>query len=110
MNAFVEQLKTAFPENFPRIPENDKFVIYKVLNHLGDECAKCFWDKEGIELLKKIDGIYQKKQLYMNNAIENEFLYTLSIKLGVSELNRHLKQIPESLRLPYIKVLIETPI
>ena len=108
MNTIIQQFKEQFPEIFPTSSENDKYEKYAILHHYGDYCAQHFEEEKSIEILNIINKIYQQKNLFICNAIENEFFSPLASQLGVNDLMMHLKRIPENLWSIYIKVLIET--
>ncbi|MFZ6664753.1 DUF7674 family protein [Peijinzhouia sedimentorum] len=108
MSDFLQQLEKQFPEIYPPALENGKYVIYEVLNHFGAYCALHIEEEKTREILNAIDQVYQQKQLFTCNAIENEFLSVIALKLGAKDLINHLKKIPKSLWAGYIKVLIET--
>lgn len=109
MKSNIEQkLQEHFPELCPAEIDNDKFSLYKLLNHFGNYCSSHSESDKSQEILNVIDNLYQAKNLFDRNAIENEFLSVITRNLGVSELMHHLKKIPESLWTVYIKVLMET--
>jgi len=104
-----EQLKTHFPDLCPAEAEkaNDEFIDYKVLHHLAAWCATNFTDGKVQNLLEIIGAMYKRDNLYVNNAIENEFLSVLSRSAVSHELTAQLVTMPESLRSAYIKTLLE---
>jgi len=108
MNTIIQQFKEQFPEIFPTNSGNDKYATYAVLNHYGVYCAQHFEEDTSKEILNTINKVYQLKNLFTCNAIENEFFSALASQLGVNELMKHLQRIPENLWAVYIKVLIET--
>jgi hypothetical protein len=80
---------------------------YKILHHLGLYCAKHFWEPGGNEILKTIDSIYKSRDLFIQNAVENEFFTVLTLGLGMDKLLDIIKTIPTDLQTVYIKVLLE---
>lgn len=108
MNAIIQQFKEQFPEIFPASTRNDKYATYAVLHHYGVYCAQHFEEEKSKEILNAINKLYQRKNLFTCNAIENEFFSALAERLGVNELMKHLQYIPENLWAVYINVLIET--
>ena len=108
MNTIIQQLKEQFPEIFPKTMENNRYEAYKVLHHFGNYCVRNLEKEETQEILNAINKIYQRKNLFTSNAIENEFLFALATELGVTDLMKHLKILPENLWAVYISVLIET--
>ncbi len=108
MNTIIQQFKEQFPDIFPANSGNDKYATYAVLHHYGVYCAQHFEEDTSKEILNAINKVYQRKNLFSCNAIENEFFSALASQLGVKELMKHLQCIPENLWAVYIKVLIET--
>lgn len=80
---------------------------YKILHHLGLFCAKHFWEPRVNEILITIDSLYKSKDLFVQNAIENEFFAVLALSLGMNKLLEIIKTIPTDLQTVYIKVLLE---
>jgi hypothetical protein len=108
MNTIIQQFKEQFPDIFPANSGNDKYATYAVLHHYGVYCAQHFEEEKSKEILNTLNKVYQQKNLFACNAIENEFFAALAEQLGVNDLMKHLKNIPENLWSVYIKVLIET--
>jgi hypothetical protein len=108
MNTIIQQFKEEFPEIFPTISENDRFATYTVLHHYGNYCVQHFEKEKSREILNTINKVYDQKNLFLCNAIENEFFPALASQLGVNDLMQHLQRMPENLWAVYIKVLIET--
>lgn len=88
--------------------EKQKFALYKELNLLGDYCMEHLSEQKSKEIIEKIEDLYKQKDLFVCNAIENEFLTVLTRNTQPSELTEQLKILPESLWEVYIKVLFET--
>jgi len=107
MNTIIQQFKEQFPEIFPAFSGNDRYETYAVLHHYGVYCALHFEEEKSKEILNTVNKAYQRKNIFICNAIENEFLSALAGQLGVSELMKHLLHIPENLWSVYIKILIE---
>ncbi|WP_298647999.1 hypothetical protein [uncultured Proteiniphilum sp.] len=88
--------------------EIDKEVEdYKILHYLGWFCAKHFGELKASEILKMITSLYESEDLFIQNAIENEFLTVLTFNLGVDNLIEIIKTLPQDLQTVYIKVLLE---
>lgn len=112
MNLSVEQeFRMKFPEIYPLsmlIKFPGEWAEYRLLNYFGNYCAENFTTKKAEEILILIDYLYQSEDLFVRNAIENEFLSSLAEGLGAAEMIQHLQKIPSKLQLVYIKVLLET--
>lgn len=80
---------------------------YKILHHLGLFCAGHFGESVVNEVLKTVDSLYRSNDLFIQNAIENEFLAVLVLSLGIDNLLEIIKTIPQNLQTGYIKVLLE---
>lgn len=104
-------LRSRFPELYPynliTYETNDLLVDYRLLNHFGNLCAKNLNDSKSQEILEVINYLYHSKDLFTQNAIENEFLAVIAEKLGMEKMMDKLKLIPEKIQLIYIKVLLE---
>ena len=108
MNTILQQFKEQYPEIFPEISINERYIPYSVLQHFGAYCAQNLEKDKSREILLTINNVYQQKKLFICNAIENEFLAEIAERLGVNDLMRQLQNMPENLWPVYIKVLIET--
>ncbi len=108
MKSIVKELNDCFGSVISSINEKEEFVLYKELNLLGNYCVEHFDEQESKEILGKINALYEQKNLFICNAIENEFLIVLVRKFQYSKLTEQLKALPESLWAIYIKVLLET--
>ncbi len=108
MNTIIQQFKEQFPEIYSEPLVKDKYATYSVLHHFGEYCAQHFEEDKAAKIIDAINKAYQKKNLFTCNAIENEFFSALAGKLGVNNLMKHLRRIPDNLWPVYLKVLIET--
>ncbi len=86
--------------------ENDSCVAYSVLNHFGRYCAQHYQHQEAMEIMNMINLFYQSKNIFISNAIENEFLSVLATELDMTDLMNSLKRMPEGLWTAYLRVLI----
>ncbi|OOG77636.1 hypothetical protein [Algoriphagus sp. A40] len=108
MENLIRQLQEGFPKAFPEYFEKDEYQIYRVLRYFGNRCAQYWESSETRQILSLITKVYQRENLFLCNAIENEFLATMAMRLDTDELMDQLKVMPESLLPVYLKVLIET--
>jgi len=108
MKSIVKELNDCFGSVISSINEKEEFVLYKELNLLGNYCVEHFDEQKSKEIIGKINALYEQKDLFICNAIENEFLIVLVRKFQLSQLTEQLKALPESLWAIYIKVLLET--
>lgn len=108
----IQCLQLRFPEISPYRLVNpdpgDECIAYRLLNHFGQYCSENFMEKKTAEILLVVNTLYQSENLFIQNAIENEFLAVLAKNLDSSDLLMHLNKIPFDFQLPYIKVLLET--
>lgn len=106
-----QELRMKFPEIYPLsllIKFPGELAEYRLLNYFGNFCAENFGSKKSEEILLTVNNLYQSENLFVKNAIENEFLFAISELLGTNELINHLQKIPNKLQLAYVKVLFET--
>jgi len=108
MDNIIEQFKNQFPDIYPVVLTNDRYVTYSVLQHFGAFCAQNFAAQKSKDILNTIGALYTRDNLFNRNAIENEFFSPLAQQLGVNNLTEHLQNIPENMWGVYLKVLIET--
>lgn len=113
MKTTLEQsLRIGFPEIYPYAMLNKEgnanYKEYMVLRHFGMYCSTHFDEHASREIIAMINSHYQSKDLFIQNAIENEFLYVIAEKLGTQNFLNHLNLIPGELHLSYVKVLLET--
>lgn len=113
MKTTLEQsLRIGFPEIYPYAMLNKEgnanYKEYMVLRHFGMYCSTHFDEHASREIIAMINSHYQSKDLFIQNAIENEFLYVIAEKLGTQNFLNHLNLIPGELQLSYVKVLLET--
>lgn len=108
MNIRIKELEEKFEEIHAPLQANEEFALYKELNLLGDYCFQHFDNENTVEILKVIDNIYRKNNLYSCNAIENEFFTVLAMQIEPTALTNQLYKMPESLWAVYLKILIET--
>ncbi len=108
MKAIIKELDESFGSILPTFHENDELVLYKKMNLLGSYYTEHFEEEKAGEIMKVIEAIYKRKNLFICNAIENEFLSVLAQHSKPAGLSNLLKSLPESLWVVYIKVLLET--
>lgn len=108
MKSIITELNDCFGDIISPLYEKQKFALYKELNLLGDYCMEHLSEQKSKEIIEKIEDLYKQKDLFVCNAIENEFLTVLTRNTQPSELTEQLKILPESLWEVYIKVLFET--
>ena len=108
MNIRIKELDEKFEEIHAPLQANEEFALYKELNLLGDYCSQHFENHNAIEILKVIDNIYRENNLYICNAIENEFFTVLARQIEPTALTDQLYKMPESLWAVYIKILTQT--
>lgn len=108
MKKTIKKLDEIFGSIYPPLQGNDEFLLYKKMNLLGCYYMEHLKDEKAIEIIKVIEAIYKQNDLFVCNAIENEFLSVLARQFNPSELAEQLKLLPESLWTVYIKVLLET--
>lgn len=106
-----QEFRRKFPEIYPLsllIKFPGELAEYRLLNYFGNFCAENFGSKKSEEILLTVNNLYQSENLFVKNAIENEFLFAIAEFLGTNELINHLQKIPNKLQLAYVKVLFET--
>ena len=112
MHLSIEQeLRMRFPEIYPfslLIKHPGELAEYRLLNYFGNYCAENFGTTKSEEILCAINNLYESRDLFVKNAIENEFFSAMTEVLGAKELMTDLQKIPSKLQLVYIKVLLET--
>lgn len=108
MGTILQQLQAQFPEIFPETAPNNRYEIYSVLHHFGTYCSRHPNDNKTREILSTINKVYQRKNLFTCNAIENEFFPALAAQWDANAWVKHLPNIPETLWAAYLKVFIET--
>lgn len=113
MKTELEQcLRVRFPEIYPygliAGASDDECIDYRLLRHFGQYCSVNFGGNKADEILQVINTLYQSHDLFIQNAIENEFLFIVAESLGTTDLMVHLNRIPVELQLIYVKVLLET--
>lgn len=86
---------------------DEELENYKILHYWGLYCAEHFDEPIANKILETIDSLYRSKDLFMQNAIENEFFSVLTLNLGVDRILEVIKKIPQDLQTEYIKVLLE---
>ncbi|GEM52536.1 hypothetical protein EB1_23260 [Empedobacter brevis NBRC 14943 = ATCC 43319] len=99
---------------FPDIDKlDDTLADYQLLHKLGEICMSkiCSGLEDELErvqeIVKVINLLYQGGNQYTRNAIENEFLTTLSHEESPGSLRTHLHLFPSELRKGYIKIILE---
>lgn len=112
MKIELEQcLRLRFPEIYPyglmTLERDDECAVYRLLRHFGSYCSGHLEAQETAEIMTVMNELYHSKDLFCQNAIENEFLAVLAEHLGPADLMTHLNRIPGPLQITYIKVLLE---
>ncbi len=91
----------------------DSIADYLLLHKLAEVCSQkiCSGLEDELErvqeIAKVINLLYQGGNQYTRNAIENEFLTTLSFEESPGSLKKHLDLFPIELRKGYIKTILE---
>lgn len=87
---------------------NEELEDYQVLHCWGKYYAEHFGEPTANKILETIDSLYKSENLFLRNAIENEFFPVLTLNLEVDKILEIIRKIPQDLRTEYIKVLLET--
>ncbi|MDM1296295.1 hypothetical protein HX021_18580 [Sphingobacterium sp. N143] len=113
----IHTIRQWIPETADLIPDlgnlDDPATAYLLLHRLADTCAEKFkLGHEGEldrvkEIIKVVNLLYINGNLYTRNAIENEFLATLSVEESPGSLKKHMELFPSELRREYIKTILE---
>jgi hypothetical protein len=108
MKSSIKEIDDFYEKIFPPLKENDEFSLYKKLNLLGYYYTEHLGDENANEIMTIIEAAYMQKDLFLRNAVENEFLSVLAQQFKPSDLNEQLRTLPESLWTVYIKIVLET--
>lgn len=112
MKTTIEQsFRIQFPELYPygmiSAENQEDLVDYKLLRFFANFCSEHSTCKQSNEILQLINSIYKTQNIFVKNAIENEFLAVIVEKFATTELDRQLELIPKDLKIVYLKVLLE---
>lgn len=107
-----ESLRIGFPQVYPHSMLKEEYNStckgYIVLRYFGIYCSTHFEDQLTLNIISLINVHYQSNNLFIQNAIENEFLFAIADNLGTQGLLNNLNKIPEELQMIYLKVLMQT--
>ena len=113
----INTIRQWSPEIVGLIPDLDSLdnsiADYLLLHKLAEACAQKISsglenELEDVEKITKVVNLlYQEGNQYTRNAIENEFLTTLSAEESPGSLRKHLALFPNELRKEYIKTILD---
>lgn len=63
--------------------------------------------KQSKDILILINSIYKTQNIFVQNAIENEFLAVMVEKLGTTDWEKQLELIPAELQIVYKRIVLE---
>lgn len=112
MKTSIEQnFRLQFPELYPygmmSAESQDDLVDYKLLRFFANFCSEHPTCKQSVEILQLVNSIYAKQNIFVQNAIENEFLAVMVEKFENTNFEKQLELIPTELKIVYMKVLLE---
>lgn len=112
MTTNIEQcFRLQFPELYPFgmfATENQEYLIdYKVLIFFTGFCSEHPTCKQSKDILILINSIYKTQNIFVQNAIENEFLAVMVEKLGTTDWEKQLELIPAELQIVYKRIVLE---
>lgn len=106
------------PETIELVPSMDKLddyiADYLLLHKLAEVCSQKInsTNEEELdfvkEIVKVVNLLYQSGNQYTRNAIENQFLSTLSFEESTGNLKKHIELFPPDLRKAYMKTILDT--
>lgn len=106
------------PETIDLVPSLDRLddyiADYLLLHKLAEVCSQKInsTNEEDVEFVKEVvkvvNLLYQAGNQYTRNAIENEFLSTLSFEESPGILKKHIELFPPDLRKGYMKTILDT--
>lgn len=98
-------------KRFPDLPlteiNKDEWIDYTHLHQLAVWCAENPDNTQSQDVLSEISELYKKGNLFVKNAIENEFLFVFSRKLSSTKLNEKIVSMPLPLRAAFIETLLQ---
>lgn len=113
----INTIRQWAPEAVSLMPDIDHLdntvADYQLLHKLAYICVKKISsgsvnEIESVQEIAKVVNLhYQGGNQYTRNAIENEFLTTLSFEESRGSLKKHLELFPTELRKGYIKTILE---
>ncbi|MDP2455098.1 MULTISPECIES: hypothetical protein [unclassified Kaistella] len=112
MKISIEQFfRLQFPELYPFgmiAAENQEYLVdYKLLIFFANFCSEHPTCKQSSDILILINSIYKTQNIFVKNAIENEFLAVMVEKFGTTDMEKQLELIPSELQIVYKRILSE---
>ncbi len=112
MKISIEQFfRLQFPELYPfgmNAAENQEYLVdYKLLIFFANFCSEHPTCKQSSDILILINSIYKTQNIFVKNAIENEFLAVMVEKFGTTDMEKQLELIPSELQIVYKRILSE---
>lgn len=112
MKTTIEQFfRIQFPELYPYgmiAAENQEYLVdYKLLIFFANFCSDHPACKQSGDILILINSIYKSQNIFVQNAIENEFLAVMVERFGTTDLAKQLELIPSELQIVYKRILLE---
>ena len=112
MKTSIEQcFRLQFSELYPYgmiAAENQEYLVdYKLLIFFASFCSEHPTCKQTGDILILIESIYKTQNIFVQNAIENEFLAVMVEKFGPTDLEKQLELIPSELKTVYTRIFFE---